>query len=124
MRWLTRGLVEEAGSLLPSWPIDPGETPQHAAWRHLAGDPSGRVQDIRDGVVRFQDALLWGARSKVGLAGLRFGVSLGAGLDRLVRGFVRSTSPRWRAASSKVRAQTAPREAASRERQDAPRARS
>ena len=118
-RRLSDGLLGSAQAQLPSWPIDPGETPQHAAWRYLSGDPARRVQEIRDGVVRFQDALLWSARSSLGLAGLHAGLSAGAGLDRIVRGFVRLTSPRWRAAASAVQDRTRPLEARARGRQDA-----
>jgi len=104
--WITRGVLGAAHSQLPSWRIDPGDLPQQAAWRHLSDDPARRVQEIRDGVVRFQDSLLWNARSIVGLAGLRAGLSAGAGLDRLVRGLVQLASPRYRADRSAVQERT------------------
>jgi GT2 family glycosyltransferase len=118
-RWITRGILGAAQSQLPSWRIDPGETPQQAAWRYLSDDPARRVREIRDGVVRFQDALLWSARSSLGLAGLRAGLGAGAGLDRIVRGLVRLASPRWRAASSAVQDRTRPLDTRARGRRDA-----
>jgi Glycosyl transferase family 2 len=118
-RSITAGILGSAQSQLPSWRIDPGETPPQAAWRYLSDDPTRRVQAIRDGVVRFQDALLWSARSSLGLAGLRAGLVAGAALDRIVRGVVRLVSPRWRAASSAVQDRTRPLEARARGRRDA-----
>ena len=62
-----------------------GEFPQQTAWRYLAEEPEQTVAELRRATVQLQDVILGKARTSAGLMGLRVGLGLGAGLDRLWR---------------------------------------
>ena len=63
--------------------VEPGESPQQAAWRRLSANPDAQVAAIRQAVVQFHDALLWRGRSTARMVGMRAGHAVGAVLEAI-----------------------------------------
>jgi hypothetical protein len=81
--WLLHGLYDRDLPQALRLSVEPGESPQQAAWRRLSTNPGEQVAAIRDAVVRFHDALLWRGRSTARMAGLRAGHAVGSVLEAI-----------------------------------------
>jgi Glycosyl transferase family 2 len=101
---MLRGLYEHHLPPVLQLAVESGESPQRAAWRRLSIETALQVAAIRDGVVQFQDALLWRGRTAPRLVGLRAGHAAGAVLDAIWRAAL------WTASSDRRRTLRAVRE--------------
>jgi hypothetical protein len=105
---LSNGFLDQVLPDALRLPAAAEQVQQEAAWQRLVADPSRKVREIREGVVRLHDQLLWKTRTPFGLVGLRAGLVLGAALDRLARGLLWILSPERRRLGRRLRVRTKP----------------
>jgi glycosyltransferase involved in cell wall biosynthesis len=107
--WAVNGWIDRFAPDALRIPTQPGRPQQAAAWDRLSRDPSREVREIRRAVTAFQDALLWRARTPLGMAGLRLGLALGGLMEGCARGAQWLASAERRRVFAALRGRTAPR---------------